>query len=203
MEDLRQNKIDYLLSKERYGFEDLVLVVEVLRGEGPEDLRTLSVALAAGMLHLAGRGDYESCAAAAERALTDGSALAALANMVKAQGGDPQWVYHTELFPRAPFERAVCAPADGYIVGVDTEGYGRASLLLGAGRNTKEDTIDLAAGIRLLAKTGDLVKKGEAFAILYAERESLLDAAETTLLSSTRFGAEKPMERPLIFGKIQ
>lgn len=182
---------------------EVIEAIEVLRGEGPEDLRTLSIALAAGMLHLAGRGDYETCAAAAGKALTDGSALDVFAGMVKAQGGDPAWVYHPELFPRAPFERAVSAPEDGYIVGVDTEGYGRASLLLGAGRNTKEDTIDLAAGIRLLAKTGDSVKKGEPFAILYAEREALLDAAEATILSSTRFGAEPPEKRPLIFGKIQ
>ena len=182
---------------------EVIESVEVLRGEGPEDLRALCVALASGMLHLAERGTLSECEKMVRGALADGSALATFARMVEAQGGDPEWIYNTEKFPKAKYERAVPCPADGYITGVDAEGYGTASLLLGAGRNTKEDTIDFAAGIRLVKKTGDAVKKGEALAVLYADQEALLDGAEQKFLASTFIGKEKPTVRPLIIGTVE
>ncbi|MBO5737097.1 MAG: hypothetical protein J6S04_04740, partial [Clostridia bacterium] len=95
------------------------------------------------------------------------------------------------------------APEDGYIVGVDTEGYGVASLLLGAGRNTKEDVIDFAAGIMLKAKTGDFVKKGDVIATLYSDKENGFDGAEARLLAATRIGKDKPMEMPLVLDVVQ
>ena len=83
------------------------------------------------------------------------------------------------------------------------KGYGTAALLLGAGRNRKEDVIDPAAGIILHAKTGDAVAKGQVIATLYASREELLDSAEDKLLSSTVIGSEKPADRPLILGVVE
>ena len=86
---------------------------------------------------------------------------------------------------------------------MDCEGYGTAALLLGAGRNRKEDVIDPAAGILLHAKPGDAVKAGQPMAILYASREELLDGAEEKLLASTVIGKDKPADRPLIVGVVE
>ena len=182
---------------------EVVEAIETLKGNGPEDFTELCVALATHMLVISDRGDKETCEAEVRRVMTDGSALDTFARMVKAQGGDPDWIYHPERFPVAPYTRTVLSPADGYITGVDCEGYGTAALLLGAGRNRKEDVIDPAAGIVLAAKTGDAVRRGQPIATLYASDESLLDAAEAKLLASTEIGAEKPAARPLILGVVE
>ena len=182
---------------------EVIEAIETLSGNGPDDLTALCVALATHMLVISDRGDEETCRAAVLRAMQDGSALDTLANMVRVQGGDPDWIYHPEKFPRAPYAREVKAPVAGYITRVDCEGYGTAALLLGAGRNTKEDVIDPAAGIILTAKTGDFVEAGDTVATLYTSREALFDAAEARLLAATEIGTEKPAARPLILGVVE
>ena len=123
--------------------------------------------------------------------------------MVAAQGGDATLIEHPERFERAKCEYTVKAPRDGYIVHVDTEGYGTAALLLGAGRNTMEDKIDFAAGIHLIAKTGDFVHKGDDIATLYASNKALFAAAERRLLDATEIGDELPAEIPLILERVE
>ncbi len=182
---------------------EVIEAIETLQGHGPSDLTELCVALATHMLVISDRGDRETCEANVRRVLADGTALDTFAAMVRAQGGDPAWIYHPEKFPRAPFSRVVKAPKSGYITHVDCEGYGVSALLLGAGRNTKEDVIDPAAGILLAAKTGDAVTEGQAIATLYASKESLLDAAEARLLAATDIGDTKPSPRPLIVDVVE
>jgi pyrimidine-nucleoside phosphorylase len=155
------------------------------------------------MLVISDRGTAETCEADVRRVMTDGSALDTFAGMVKAQGGDPNWIYHPERFPAAPNTREVLSPADGYITSVDCEGYGTAALLLGAGRNRKEDVIDPTAGIILHAKTGDEVKAGQPIATLYTSNADLLDATEAKLMASTCIGEDKPAARPLILGVVE
>ena len=182
---------------------EVIEAIEILRGRGPDDLRELCRALSAHMLSLAGKGDYDACLADVERVIASGEALDKLAAMVRAQGGDPEWVYDTERFPKAAYTHVVCAPQSGYITHVNTEDYGVAALLLGAGRSTKEDVIDLAAGIYLHAKTGDYVKEGDPIATLYASREELFAASEARLLGATEIGDEAPAKRPLIFEVVK
>ena len=182
---------------------EVIEAIETLRGEGPKDLCELCVALATHMLVISDRGDEVTCEASVRRVMTDGTALGTLAAMVQAQGGDPDWIYHPEKFPRAPFSREVKAPRSGYITHVDCEGYGVSALLLGAGRNTKADTIDPTAGILLAAKTGDHVTEGQTLATLYASKEALLDAAEARLLAATEIGDEEPAARPLIVSVVE
>jgi pyrimidine-nucleoside phosphorylase len=182
---------------------EVIEAIETLNGRGPADFTELCVALATHMLVISDRGTVEECEANVRRVMTDGSALRTFAAMVEAQGGDPDWIYHPEKFPAAPYSRVVNAPADGYITAVDCEGYGTAALLLGAGRNRKEDVIDPAAGIILHAKTGDAVRVGQPIATLYASREELLDAAEERLLTATAIGSQKPAPRPLILGVVE
>ena len=181
---------------------EVVEAIETLQGKGPEDLLELSLALAAQILFLADKGTLEECRAMAQDAITSGRALKTFARMVEAQGGNAEYIYHPENFAKAPYMREVKVEKGGYIAAVNTEQYGLASLLLGAGRNTKEDEIDLSAGYLLKKKTGDAVKAGDTLAVLYASREELFDAAERTLLNATTITAEAPEKRPLIFETI-
>ena len=173
---------------------EVVEAIETLQGKGPEDLVELSLALASQILFLADKGTIEECRALAQDAITSGKALDTFAKMVEAQGGDPEYIYHPEKFAIAPYSREVKVTQSGYIASVDTEKYGLASLLLGAGRNTKEDEIDLTAGYMIQKKTGDAVKAGDTLAVLYTSNASLLDATTIT--------AEAPEKRPLIFEVI-
>ena len=182
---------------------EVIEAIQTLNGNGPEDFTELCVALATQMLVISDRGSEAECEANVRRVLCDGTALRTFADMVEAQDGDPSWIYNPEKFPSAPYSRVVNAPADGYISHVDCEGYGTAALLLGAGRNCKEDEIDLTAGILLHAKTGDSIHRGQPIATLYTSREDLLDAAEAKLLSSTEISASKPTPRPLIVGLVE
>ena len=181
---------------------EVVEAIETLQGKGPEDLLELSLALTAQILFLADKGTLEECRAMAQDAITSGRALETFARMVEAQGGNAEYIYHPENFAKAPYVREVKVDKDGYIAAVNTEKYGLASLLLGAGRNTKEDEIDLSAGYLLKKKTGDAVKAGDTLAVLYASREELFAAAERTLLNATTITAEAPEKRPLIFETI-
>lgn len=182
---------------------EVVEAIETLKGNGPEDLTELSVALAAHMLVISDRGSYEECERSVRRVIESKEALITFANMVEAQGGNKEWILHPELFPKAPYSLEVKAETCGYITGVDTEGYGTASLLLGAGRNTKEDKIDFAAGIKLIKKTGDEVKTGDAIAVLYTSDESRLAPAAKRLLNATSIGAKKPEGAPLIYDIVE
>ena len=182
---------------------EVIEAIETLKGEGPNDLTELCVALAAHILELAEKGTYAECDAMAREAIENCSALQTLANMVSAQGGDPEWIFNPDLFPKAKFSQDVKAPCDGYIVSVDAEGYGVASLLLGAGRNKKEDEIDFSAGIYLRAKTGDFVKKGDVIATLYTSKEGLFENAEKRLLQATQIGAVAPKPLPLVLDVVE
>ena len=181
---------------------EVVEAIETLQGKGPEDLLELSLALAAQILFLADKGTLDECRAMAQDAITSGRALDTFARMVAAQGGNADFIYHPENFAKAPYVREVKLTESGYIAAVNTEQYGLASLLLGAGRNTKADKIDLSAGYLLKKKTGDAVKAGDTLAVLYASREDLFDAAERTLLNATTITADAPEKRPLIFEVI-
>ena len=182
---------------------EVVEAIQTLSGNGPADLTELCVALAAHILQLAEKGSYEQCEKQARQAIANGGALKMLADMVQAQGGDTSYILNPDKFPKAPFVKDVCAQESGYVVSVDTEGYGVASLLLGAGRNTKDDVIDPTAGIYLRAKTGDFVQKGEVLATLYTSKQETFATAEKRLLASTRIGKTAPPEQPLILDVVE
>ena len=182
---------------------EVIEAIEVLKGEGPEDLKEICVALAANILFLAEKGSLAACEEMAKKAMTDGSALDTFARMVAAQGGDAEWIYHPEKFPKAAYSKTVLADREGFITHVDTEGYGVSALLLGAGRNTKEDSIDMTAGIILRAKTGDFVKKGDPIAELFTMCEEKLEPAAERLLQATFIEAQKPEAKPLILDRVE
>ena len=85
---------------------------------------------------------------------------------------------------------------------MDSEGIGVASQILGAGRETLEDTIDYLAGIILNKKTGDKVSKGDIIARLYTNDESKIEASLKRFLSSVVIGDNEPESKPLIFARV-
>ena len=182
---------------------EVIEAIDTLKGNGPEDLTELSIALASHMLVISDRGSYEECEKNVRRVIENGEALMTFANMVEAQGGSKEWILNPELFPRAPYSMEVKAETAGYITGVDTEGYGTASLLLGAGRNTMADKIDFSAGIKLVKKTGDKVEKDDVIAVLYTSDEHRFDAAAKRLIDATHIGESKPEDAPLIYDIVE
>ena len=182
---------------------EVIEAIDTLKGKGPEDLTELSIALASHMLVISDRGNYEECERNVRRVIENGEALMTFANMVEAQGGNNEWILNPELFPVAPHSMEVKAETAGYITGVDTEGYGTASLLLGAGRNTMADKIDFSAGIKLVKKTGDKVEKGDTIAILYTSEEHRFAAAAKRLIDATHIGYSKPDDAPLIYDIVE
>lgn len=176
--------------------------IEVLNGNGPKDLTEVCLCLASNMLYLAEKGSLEECEKMAKDAISNGQALETFVNMVKAQGGDYNCVLHPETFKVAKYSHQVKAQKSGYIYSVNTEGYGVASLLLGAGRNVKEDVIDFSAGIILNAKTGDYVNEGDLIATLYSDKDSFAQS-EQKLIDSTVISDNAPQKRPLVLARVE
>lgn len=176
--------------------------IATLRGEGPEDLTEISVALAATMAHFALGISREDAEAMARDAIASGAALNKFREWIVAQGGDGRLVDSPELFPEAPVVREVTASDGGYITGMNAEAIGIAAMELGAGRRTKDDSIDYTAGITLLKKYGDRVEAGEAIATLYTSRESTLDEAERIFGEAITLGATEPESIPLIYDTV-
>ena len=182
---------------------EVVEAIQTLKGKGPKDLTELCIALSAHILELAEKGSYKECEVMVRQAIKDGSALQTFAKAVAAQGGNSEWILNPENFPKSKYSYLVTAPQSGYVTSVNTEGYGVASLLLGAGRNTKEDEIDFSAGIYLHAKTGDYIERGAPIATLYANNQELFSFAEKKLLDSTEIGSEAPQAQPLILDVVE
>ena len=181
---------------------EVMEAIETLKGNGPADLTAVCLELAANMLYMAGKGSLEECRKLAEGAMADGSALDALANMVKGQHGDESYIYHPEKFLRSALSKEVKAEKDGYVCHMDTESIGIASVCLGAGRSRKDDVIDYKAGIILKKKYGEPVKAGETLAVLYADDEKLFAEAEKKLLAAYEIGDTKPAEEPLVYDRV-
>lgn len=178
--------------------------IEVLKGDGPEDVKEVSVALAGMMLSLGLENvSHSQGKRMAKKALSSGQAFEKFKEMVQAQGGDIRYVEHPEFFERDAFEGEVLAAEDGFLSGMDTEKIGVAAGLLGAGRETKDSVIDMSAGIYLKKKIGDTVKKGEPIAICYAGTKEKLNRGMAMFESSIWYSKEAPRIPKLIVDIIR
>jgi len=156
--------------------------VAALRGEGPEDLMDVTLALARAMLDLTGI-DADPAAA-----IADGRALAAYRTMIRAQGGDPD----APLPQAAHCRPALPAPATGWLTRLDALAVGTAAWRLGAGRARKEDAVSAAAGIICLAKPGDHVREGQPLLELRADDEDRFAAALGALAGAVGVSEHEP-----------
>ncbi len=177
--------------------------VGVLKGEQKGELRELCLTLAAQMLALVKEISPADARRLAEQTLDNGAAFEKMKQWVAAQGGDTRYLDNTALFPPATYKQEVYAVKSGYITAMNAEEIGRISVLLGAGRATKSDSIDMAAGILLHKKTGDAVKVGDLLATLYTERADALDTAQKRYLDAVQIKEQADERLPLILDIIR
>lgn len=178
-------------------------VIDTLKGHGPEDLTHECIIMAAHMLVLSHMCDYETALNRVQQALDSGTALERLRLMVDAQGGDSRVIDDESILIIGQFTYDVIAPQDGYIIHMNTEQCGIASVMLGAGRTVKDGPIDYSAGIVMHKKTGDAVRMGERIATLYASDESLLSNAAKTYLEAITFGETAPIMADTILDIVE
>jgi pyrimidine-nucleoside phosphorylase len=175
---------------------EIAEAADTLQGNGPPDLVQLATTLAGEMLFLAGAvRDRDAGEAMAERALADGTGLEKLAAMVRAQGGDERCLREPQRLPGAPLQRELPAERAGVVARLDARTVAQAALALGAGRQTKGDTIDPSVGLVLGAKVGHRVEPGQPLATLHAGDEQQLQAAQR-LLQAAYLIADRPVEAP-------
>ena len=177
-------------------------VCKTLHGKGPSDLTEVCLNLAANMLYLAGKGKLAACREMARGQIENGQGFAKFKEMAAAQGGDTTVLDNPDAFAKAGAELEVPAQRDGFITAMDTEKCGIASVELGAGREKKNDSIDSSAGIVLLRKTGDRVRKGEPIARFYAADVEKCKAAEQLFEGAVTIGETAPAVMPLIYARV-
>jgi pyrimidine-nucleoside phosphorylase len=183
---------------------EVIECIEVLKGRGPADLTEVSLELTTRMLLFGGvadtRDDAERLAVAA---IASGAGLDRFRRIIEQQGGDPRVVDDYGRLPSVPDRHVVKAPRDGFLVTLDAEAVGRASVALGAGRDRVEDPVDPAVGIIVRAKPGDEVRAGDPVLVMHYRDRARLDRAVQLVTPVIVVGDERPAARPLIVGEVR
>ena len=182
---------------------EIAEVIQTLRGHGPRDLTDECLVMAAHLLVMSEKGDYDTCYAKVSDALRNGAGLAKLKELIIAQCGNGQVVDDISLLGNARFTYDIKAPKAGYITHMNTEACGIASVMLGAGRTVKDGPIDMTAGIVMHKKTGDVIAEGDVIATLYADDESLFEGAAHAYVQALTIGSEKPVSRDTILAVVE
>jgi len=178
---------------------EVMEVSQTLQKAGPADLTRLSLELAARMIHLGKiTSTLDEARKIAEDRLMDGSAYRKFKDVVAAQGGNPQALDKFELLPNATGMREILCPRTGYVSAIKAEDIGRASGMMGAGRDRKEDAIDPAVGVILEVKAGEKVEAGSVLCRLYYTVEDNLDEAADLVEDAFRISGTRPDARELI-----
>ena len=172
---------------------------QTLQNVGPTDLTRLSLELAARMIFLAKiTATLDDARDVAQRQLLDGSGYRKLKEVIAAQGGNPQVLDKFELLPNATGVREITSPRAGFVSAIDAQDVGRASSMIGAGRNTKEDAVDPAVGVILEVKAGERVEAGSVLCRLYYTSEEQVEEAAQVIEDAFRISSHPPEERELI-----
>ncbi len=170
-----------------------------LRGEGPRELREITLALGVEMLLAGGRERERSAARARlETALDSGKAAERFGAMVEAQGGNPAVIDDPAVLPQAPMQRVWTAPASGFVQRVDPRPIGMAIVEMGGGRRTMEDDVDPAVGFIVTAKPGDRVERGEPLATVFGRDDEGLALGARALSGAIAIGPETAEATPLV-----
>lgn len=180
---------------------EVEVAIETLKGNGPKDLEALCIELGSQMVYLGGKAaDLAEARELVTENLRNGKALEKFKVFVASQGGNPAVVDDYSLMPQASRQQEVLAEASGYVTEIVADDIGVAAMLLGAGRATKESTIDLAAGLKILKKVGDPVQTGEAIVRMFANKADFAQA-EKLIQEAYSIGEERK-EITLIHGVI-
>jgi pyrimidine-nucleoside phosphorylase len=173
--------------------------VEVLKGRIKNDLYQLSIKLAGAMIYLGKKSiSLKEGELLAKQKVETGEALKKFLEIVELQGGNVNYITNPDNYPKSRFVKRVRSTQNGYISEMETYQIGMASLELGAGRKTKEDTIDPKAGIILFKKLGDFVNKDEFICELHSDSKTKIKLAEQMIIESIKFSKIKPSGQRLI-----
>ncbi|MCL1592935.1 MAG: thymidine phosphorylase [Actinomycetia bacterium] len=177
--------------------------IAILRGEGPPDVRELTLAFAAEMLVLSGIADHAKALRAAENAISSGRALEMMILVTERQGGDPATIEDPSLLEIAPHTFVIEAETDGWVTACDAYAIGTAGVRLGGGRATKEDVVDPGVGFSIDAKIGDYVTKGQPLARIAYRDTAKLKSALAASSTAWEISPNKPAIPPLIIETIR
>lgn len=195
--------MDQPLGHEVGNANEIKEVIDVLSNKGAEDETTIALTIASHMAVLGGAyDDFDSAFNALKAKIESGDAIDKFKEFIRIQGGNPEIVDHPELLPQAKNHIEIKAPFSGYITSIDAESIGISAMHLGAGRRTKEDQIDFAAGITLTKKIGDQVDAGDTICILHTNLEDI-DEARHVAQSAFSISEEKPEPVKYIYKIIQ
>lgn len=177
--------------------------IETLQGKGPEDLTELCLTIGAHLLVLAKSvAHQEEAYQKLKDLLYSGAALDKLAQLIEAQGGNPQVVEDPDLLPKAPVLLPVLSDREGYVNHIDCFQIGHAAMLLGAGRASLEDKIDPGVGIQLCKKVGDYINKGDVVAYIHAAQHEQGVKMSQGILDAYRITETQEQRQPLIHGVV-
>ncbi len=178
--------------------------IETLKGTGPQDLLDLCLELGSNMVVLSGKANNsEEAKSMLLETIKSGAALSKLKEFVIAQGGDIEGIEDTDKLPKAKYVLPVISEQEGFVNKILAEDIGLAAMELGAGRATKESSIDLAVGIVLNKKRGSKVSKGDTLAFIHANHEELIESCKESILNSFRIAKEPVENIPLIYDVIK
>ena len=182
---------------------EVIEAVQVLKGKLDNDLKEVCVALSSELISLVFSISHSEALSMVNDPIDSGKAYEKMKEWISAQGGDVSFIENTDKFPKAEYSYDIFSEDDGYISSMDTEKIGLASVILGAGRESKEDSIDFSTGIIIYKKTGEKINKGEAIATLFTNRKESLADAEKVYRSAVFVSSEKPKDKPLIYEIIR
>jgi pyrimidine-nucleoside phosphorylase/thymidine phosphorylase len=178
---------------------EVMEVSQTLMNQGPADLTRLSLELASRMIFLAKiTPTLDDARQVAENKLVDGSGYRKFKQVIQAQGGNPQALDKFELLPNATGMREISSPRAGYVSIINAEDIGRASTMMGAGRDQKDDRIDPAVGVILEVKVGEKIDSGSVLCRLYYTSEEHVEEAAEMVEGAFRISGQRPEERSLI-----
>ena len=177
--------------------------IKVLSGKGAKDETEVALTIASYMCLLGGAfDDFEQAYKELETKINSGLALEKLKELILIQGGNPEVVDNPDLLPKAKNTFYVYSEVDGYVNKIDAELIGISAMLLGAGRKTKEDSINYGAGISLKKKIGDYVRKGEVLCELHTDFDNVEEATKR-INDAYTIKDELPEPKPYVYEVIQ
>lgn len=182
---------------------EVIEAIETLKGRGPKEFEYLCKQVCVELLMMTKFVESEEKALELiDSKLASGEALDKLRDMIKYQHGDPRVVDDYSLLPQASKQIKVLAPKSGYVAKLEALGIGLSAMLLGAGRESKEDNVDLAVGVEVLKKVGDKVLEGEPLVILYSNGKKEQEAIEK-VLESYHIVDELVSKKDIIYGIVR
>ncbi len=174
-----------------------------LRGEGPPDLMSVTYALGAEMLVLAGVApDQDAARRRMEQAIGTGRAAEHFQKMIEAQGGNPAVVDDPALLPQAAAVELYAAPRRGFVARVEPRAVGRGITALGGGRTTMEDKLDLSVGFMISVRPGDWVEQGEPMATIFARDRAGIESGKAALRTAILIADEADPPLPLVSHRV-